>query len=274
MAESQLLPRRISHYTTIQGMMGILTSNCLWASNASFLNDRKELSHALDVAQAAIEKLTSSRAMRHWAPMLKRAVNDLNGGEIPDTYVTCFCVNDDNLSQWRGYGGNQQGISITFDRLKLSRRLKSENAKLYKVIYAKITTRDKLREALKGELADIADLKDVLGENSPEEQYNDIFGRLCSLLPKFKHLGFKDEREWRFVVQKSIKVEDLCFRAGRNRIVPYIELGKAEQLLPIISIRVGPGDDQELTALSISQLLKAKGHIGVKIDISDIPFRN
>jgi hypothetical protein len=274
MEANQTLPRTLSHYTTIPGMMGIVASKCLWASNASFLNDRTELLHALGAARTAIEKLTSSSAMSRWEPMLERVVRELEDGKIPETFVTCFCRDDDNLSQWRGYGGQEQGIGITFDRAALSARLKRERAKLYRVTYAKITTPSKVREALKGELADLADLDDVLGGGTPDQQYADLFARVSGLLPKFKHLGFRDEKEWRFVVQRSAPESAPCFRAGRGRIVPYIELGKNDERLPITSVRVGPGDDQALTAQSIRPFLAFHGYKNVKIETSDIPFRN
>lgn len=254
-------------------MIGILTGKCLWASNASFLNDRSELLHALTAARTAIEKLTSTRALDHWAPMLEKVVCELENGKIPDTYVVCFCRNDDNLSQWRGYGGGTQGISLTFDQAKLSARLQRQRAKLYRVTYARITTPSKVREALKGELADLAELNEVLGNASPEQEYKDLFQRVSGLLPKFKHLGFIDEREWRFVVQRSMSQKSLCFRSGGNRVIPYIELGKEDEPLPLVSIRVGPGRDQELTVQSLKPFLKACGYENVKITRSDIPFR-
>lgn len=270
---ADIAPDYISHYTTISGMMQIISNRCLWASNASFLNDRSELLHALDAAKTAIEKLTSTKAMKQWRPHLERVVNELTDGKIPDTFVTCFCQDSDNLSQWRGYGGREQGISITFDVEQLSQRLAAEKAKLYKVTYAKLSTPSKVRDTLKGELSELADLNDILG-STPEEDYRDVFRIVSSLLPKFKHLGFKDEREWRFVVQRPTRASRLKFRAGRNRIIPYMELGKADDPLPISMIRVGPGDDQELTAQSLRPFLKANGYEDVEITVSDVPFRS
>lgn len=33
------LTRNLYHYTNIDGLIGILGSNCLWASNVNFIND-------------------------------------------------------------------------------------------------------------------------------------------------------------------------------------------------------------------------------------------
>lgn len=266
-------PKSLSHYTSISGLMGIVKSRRLWASNASFLNDRSELLHALNAARTAIEKLSTSRTLVRWEPTLRKVVQELEDGKIPDTYVACFCGSADNLSQWRGYSGPEQGVSITFDRRRLDARLHADGAKLYKVTYAKITTATKVRDALKGEFRDIADLNN-LEDMADERSHAEVFRRVSSLLPKFKHYGFRDEREWRFVVQQPAAACELKFRAGLNRVVPYIEVGARDAHLPITSVTVGPGNDQRLTAQSLRTFLRCHGHEDVAVDLSDIPFRN
>lgn len=106
------LPTKLSHYTTLKGLQGIVESGSLWASNTSFLNDRAELIHALDASERAIGLLLSRKAQKAWAPMLREAFDELRDGRKADTFVACFCGDDDNLSQWRGYGGNIQGVSV------------------------------------------------------------------------------------------------------------------------------------------------------------------
>lgn len=252
--------------------MDIVDSGSLWASNASFLNDKAELLHALAASKHAISLLSSKKALNAWSSMLKRLSAELSDGMKTDTYVACFCGDDDNLSQWRGYGGAVQGVSITFDRPKLALRLKRDKAKLYKVTYAKFSTASKLRDALAGELSDIAELDEILGESSEAARYDDLLSRVSALLPKFKHIGFKDEREWRFVVQKNPKTSELGFRASGNKIVPYIVIGAQKVRLPIHSVRVGPGTDQDLTARGLQVFLEARGY-KVPVRISDVPFR-
>lgn len=266
------LPSTLSHYTTLQGFKGIIDSKRLWASNASFLNDRAELIHALKASRKAISMLSSKKALRAWAPMLKEVFEELSDGQKSETYVACFCGDDDNLSQWRGYGGTVQGVSITFDRDALAKRLMSDHATLYKVTYARLSTASKLRDALAGELEHIAELDELVGEVDEDAKYRNLLTRVSALLPKFKHLGFKDEREWRFVVQKKSPKDKVLFRVSANKLVPYMEIGSNTSRLPIASVRVGPGTDQALTARSLEEFLKANGY-KVKVDISEVPFR-
>lgn len=267
------LPSSISHYTTLPGLKAIIESKRLWASNASFLNDRAELIHALQASKKAIAMLSSKKALKAWAPMLEEVFDELSDGQKSNTYVACFCGDDDNLSQWRGYGGSTQGVSITFSRSALAKRLESDHATLYKVTYARLSTATKLRDALAGELADIAELDEIIGEVDEEARYRDLLRRASALLPKFKHLGFKDEREWRFVVQKKPQNSKVLFRVSANKLVPYIEIGKKAAPLPITSVRVGPGTDQELTARSLEEFMKSHGY-KIEVRISNVPFRS
>jgi hypothetical protein len=97
---------------------------------------------------------------------------------------------------------------------------------------------------------------------------------LSRLLPRFKNIGFQDEREWRFVVQQETLQDQVCFRSVANVIVPYIKLGPGEGAhLPIRSMRIGPGRDMALTKLSVEAYLKTKGYPDTKVLISNVPFR-
>lgn len=220
----------------------------------------------------AISLLSSKRTLAAYAPLLERVFGELSKGRRSDTFVSCFCKDDDNLSQWRGYGGTVQGISITFDRQQLTQRLTEDGAALYKVTYTKLSTARRLRDALAGEVSRFADLDDLVGHGSEDQRFKDLMSRASALLPKFKHLGFKDEREWRYVVQDQPGGDRVRFRPAGNKLVPYIVIGDRQSPLPILSVRIGPGTDQELTARSVSEFLRANGY-SVEVEVSDVPFR-
>lgn len=266
------VPGTLSHYTTIGGFTGILGKDTFRASNVSFLNDRRELLHALEAVQGAIKQLSKHTNFLAWEAVIRKVVAQLENGKIPDTYAICFCRDDDNLSQWRGYGGNVQGVCLTFKKEPLRRAFRELDARLYEVAYSNKSTIAKLRDALGDELEDIAELDEIVGFSGEKEKYAEMFKRISLLLPKFKHLGFKDEREWRAVVQRQIDATELKFRPSGNKIVPYIEL-KFEKKLPLTSVRVGPGHDQELTIQSLNVFLKSRGYPDVEIKKSEVPFR-
>lgn len=91
------------HYTTVEGLIGMLTRHELWASSVSFMNDPQEDRYAMDVMDKAFELLprslgTSARS-RH---------DDLRSRDqwrgYSDRFVACACRNGDLLEMWRSYG--------------------------------------------------------------------------------------------------------------------------------------------------------------------------
>lgn len=269
---SNSLPDSLSHYTTIDGFIGIIESKNLWTSNTSFLNDRKELVHGLEGAELAIGKFKSglNPVLRK---ILPKVIQEIKGGSLPATYVTCFCEKHDLLSQWRGYGGSQQGISIQFSREMLEKGFLKEKAKLVKVIYSDLSTASKVRDALAEEIKDLLEWEATLGGQSDEERKDGVFQIVSKLLPRFKHLGFLDEREWRFVVQRPVDVGDLQFRAKGAVIAPYINLSVEGAKLPMQSVTVGPGREMDLTQASVRMFLDRRGYEHVPVKLSRVPFR-
>jgi hypothetical protein len=267
------IPDYLTHYTTIQGFMGIVDSKGFWASNASFLNDRKELVHGLEGAERALFKLKGllDPSLRR---LLSTVIQEIKDGLLPATYVTCFCARDDLLSQWRGYGGSEQGISIQFSREALERRLTRQKARLTKVIYSDLSTETKVRTALAEEMKDLLDWEKVLGGQSEDERKNSVFDIVSKLLPRFKHLGFQDEREWRFVVQRPVAASDLLFRPKGSVIAPYIVLNSGRLKLPMQSVTIGPGREMELTQASVRLFLDQRGYEHVPVKVSRVPFRS
>jgi len=99
----------IYHYTTISGLIGIVTHCELWASDSQFLNDGTELSYASNIFFAEVQKL-------NLALVEDGGGYSLAGSSLEEfrMFITCFCEDRDLLSQWRGYGADQ-GYALGFD---------------------------------------------------------------------------------------------------------------------------------------------------------------
>src|SRR5579872_521596 len=102
------------HYTDAAGLLGILESQRLWATNAAYLNDPTELLHARAVYKGWLEARTEQGIARELLDNVK--VIDLMLEHIFHVFVACFCRNGDLLSQWRGYGSGGRGFAIGLDR--------------------------------------------------------------------------------------------------------------------------------------------------------------
>src|SRR5215216_3035907 len=98
----------IYHYTTIPGLIGIVTHCELWASDCQFLNDGSELSYARDIFFAELQKLGTPRIEEEGYVPPGRSLQNFR------MFITCFCEDGDLLSQWRGYGADQ-GYALGFD---------------------------------------------------------------------------------------------------------------------------------------------------------------
>lgn len=136
-------PAPLYHYTTGQGLLGLLQGGRLWATNAHFLNDPSEIQYGTRLVQEELE----SALRQHKADVktmegegfLKRLISEffVASYKVPEIqkwskealrvfetqgepYITCFCPKGDLLSQWRGYGSSGCGYAVGFDSAKLA----------------------------------------------------------------------------------------------------------------------------------------------------------
>jgi hypothetical protein len=258
----------LGHYTDLAGLVGILESGQLWASNVAYLNDREELLHGIKCAKRALDQILKDRKLVEWRDAIRDAVNDIEEGRLPNTYAVCFCEKSDLLSQWRGYGGGEQGVCLVFDRPRLEALRKGRRSFLAPVQYGLVSGKTHLRAGLRKRLLSIA--AEGLTAMDEGEKRETVFEILSELIPRFKHKGFQAELEWRLVVQHAT-LRDACFRPKRNVVVPYIELGDGSPL-PVKYVRVGPGHDTKLTERSVRQFLEAREY-DVMVTVSRVPFR-
>src|SRR4051812_23751258 len=107
-AISRTLSRRkpsgtLYHYTTQSGLIGIIRSRELWATDSQYLNDVKEYAHAFDLAGAVISRRLSLATDHATVRVLKDMKLGLQNAPVPDVYVCSFSEERDSLSQWRAY---------------------------------------------------------------------------------------------------------------------------------------------------------------------------
>ena len=140
MAVSRMnLKDAVFHYTSAEGLFGILSSGQLWSTAHVATNDESEFTYGQGVLASTLEDSRAAGDMNervdaalpaldlHFDDAAARFEEDL--GFVMDhfvtAYVTSFCrvrsekdYLDGLLSQWRGYGGTA-GYAIEFSRSKL-----------------------------------------------------------------------------------------------------------------------------------------------------------
>ena len=111
----------VYHYTDLNGMQGIVSANDLWLTHSRFSNDEEEMTlgqrRAREAVIAARQRPTRST---EWARYLERVEALLQQPAGQGVYISCFCRQDNLLSQWRTYGANGVGVSLKLNPAKFS----------------------------------------------------------------------------------------------------------------------------------------------------------
>lgn len=270
-------PESLYHYTTAQGLLGILESGRLWASNSRFMNDPSEIVYATQlfrrVALAEIDAF-NARFKVKGVELLRMLITSWlqEYEENARVYVSCFCKSGDLLSQWRGYGAYGGGYAIGFDGKHVGESKLTQppqGAYLRKVIYDPELQERLVREQVRAvreinAIGNLAGIFDVLGLN--------LFSWFFSeSLNCFKDPAYAQEEEWRAICFGRDGPKVLFqpkWRTNSGRLVPYTELDLTSssdahkgKLLPIKDIWYGPTLNPVTTERALRLLLESCGYL-------------
>lgn len=275
----------LCHYTNLYGFQGIIQSNVLWATHNMFLNDKTEFLHGIECASKAAASLESNIMDPGWQEYVKDYIKFKDQFNASNAYSLSFCKDDsDKLSQWRGYGGNQQGVCLVFDKDELINHLNTTNIVSFQaegrffemakylfshdsVEYVNPEESDVFKKAMEEVWSNTNSLVPNIGiENTAIPFILDL------LVSYFKHPGFKEENEFRIVVHKLHTDELLKFRVGSSSLIPYIEVGDREKKLPFKKIVLGPSKDPDLLYKSVKMFLN-KNNLKCEVDFTKVPYK-
>jgi hypothetical protein len=111
------------------------------------------------------------------------------------------------------------------------------------------------------------------GQPIPEPEEN-LYESLLNCMVFLKHQGFKEEKEYRFCIFSFSKEQQLGrirIRTKGGTLIPYMELFKGSDNLPIKAICVGPHPAKEGEP-SLKAYLGSIGLDNVEVFCSDIPY--
>ena len=282
---SEPIKEHIYHYTNIEGLYGILSANCLWASNINYINDSTEYRYGIgllnDVLDSIIDKLQDDTLKKYL-----RNIEGVMDCKRQKTYCISFCEYKDSLSQWRGYTGGTNGVSIGFSNQEFAVR-HNEGTIYYveplKVIYGKPKGRAVLKELIMKMDEFLISEHFYITETQDEKAraVKDLFGVLCGYLALLKDWGFREEKEWRIAITEEGDFSgEVDFRLRGNILLPYICLNALNNkninndgMLPVSEIVVSPSGQEDLMKSSIEFFLKQKQIHTIAVNKSRIPFR-
>jgi len=223
----QPIPRMLYHYTNSAGLLGILNSGTIWASDLAYLNDASEMQYAVTMVSDIYDEVIEEKDNDIVTELLRRAtLNEAPLDASSGFYSTCFCTDDDLLSQWRAYGEGFDGYSIAFDAYKFC----NPAVRLRKVIYDPLIQRTLIRSFL-GQIVDYF-LEQCAQKTISELDADRVMPAFSAFLRdhmkdfiySFKHPSFHVEKEWRIIADFSrhTHLGQVDFRNNNGRFIPYL----------------------------------------------------
>lgn len=248
------------HYTSQPGLIGIIRSELIWATNIKFLNDEHEFQDALNLIEEIITKARITpdhhdyEVYKTFIDRINKKLKTLDNFTTESIFTFSLSQETDLLSQWRGYCAQNNGYCIVFDLDKLFEKIQTafESVHLVQCVYERENKEKKLRELLNKYWAKYLPLKDDKKKRTTIESFADEAMLLAS---HFKHPSFSEEKEKRIVVfSENVPDGDHKFREGRFSIIPYIELPAPRGLIK--KIVIGPNSNKHLSKRALEMFLE------------------
>jgi hypothetical protein len=277
------LPVELWHYTDANGLIGILKTGQIWATQVTCLNDTLEQRHFGDLVHDAVKAHRKQNIDPLLEPLFRVADEALESRDFTATgqFVACFSEAEDDLGQWRGYGGGECGYAIGFQSQGILDVLKRRpSALLLPMGYAdsihSFVVTDVMRWA---EIYFRQGLSRALPDPWAREFVTAFANELSIIAAVVKHPKFSGEAERRIAtLLQDGEHNQLVFRQKRTLLARHLPLDLAAETdgvrrLPITRIYVGPGSAQKVSKISVGDLLVQSGYVGIPVELSKVPYR-
>lgn len=280
------------HYTDARGLLGIIETRALWATDFRYLNDGKELLYPYEPLLHELEgyefPLLAAVKSRLDQICMGRAADPTGG-----VFVACLSATRDEPGQWLRLGGAGGGYALRLDVEMLSATS----------LYPATSQHGRLRMRLRTGPREVGygdDLRDseierlaglLAGAPAPGSEIvpPELAAAVLDDLALIKHDAFGAEREYRLVVhalertalrhnsqtiaQAVTATADVRLRATDSGLLaPYVAIGFDPQAL--IEVLIGPTAMPQLQQASVEKLLVYCGFGHTRVTASQIPYRS
>lgn len=294
--------RNLYHYTSPEGLIGILGNNKLWFTESGCLNDESEGKYIYSLIQNCIEtnltfNIDFSEEVRKQIIENRTIINDsknnvaneevtkMHEDEKSKYFICSFSLDKDALPLWNYYTKTPTsiGYNISFSSSKLNKSVERglnggfNNRYFYKVIYDEKVQNSIIMEALE------------IGNRLWTKHEDDLYrGDLIFWLKEFfelikfgfKHPAFESEKEVIMILRmSSSKFEELIvynsnlsyneikIRTIKGVFVPYVEMRYDKSAMN--GIMVSPTVKDVMPVESLNLLLKKYSYTDCNIEKSD-----
>lgn len=247
----------------------------MWATHYAFQNDPTECQLFFEGLKAGVLDYTKKNNI---------ALNDKEKEltQHPQYNLNIFTISfskqEDDLTMWRGYGQNGDGISLGFDFSKLPSTLPMYGADCKERKYWSESEPTYLLydEIKKCEYVDTNNIK--IAEEACNKTLKNIFNKdewtnvkqaiiNNAYAPIYKNKKYEAEGEYR-IIKHQIMPQ---YRLADNKLVPYIKINIPIECLK--RIIVGPCQSSSEVVMRIKSFLWTKC-FDTEVIISAIPYRN
>lgn len=285
MGEVQCENIDLYHYTTLEGLMGIVNNRTIRLTDYRFLNDPVDLIYGLDKVDSELSKYEEEKVALHKQHIanIKEGIGErfvtlgqdsdgyyISQRQIDNSaryYVLSMTHQSDNLQMWQAYG-------------KYGCRLKLNSQALFKFFYE---FRDKyffagIRNIHRGDIdygGELlsAKLDFIMKISNMFMAYDEV----CALSALIKKADFKYEDEYRIFVYFYDKMFDgdtrKVFMLKEQTIVPQLEISNfpIEEILE--DVIISPFNNSDCAELGLKEFLSYKLERDIPIAKSSIKFR-
>jgi hypothetical protein len=292
--QGQLPPRQtgLHHYTTLETTQKILESDNIRLSHAEYSNDQREMEEAKRVITACLSASTLPAGFI-------AAVTAGFANAAPHLDANIFCMSTgspDILSQWRAYGQDGRGATITLAFSHLADyTYHLPGLRINPVFYDPM-----IQRSLVDSILAAGNVRHAGGDPTAVDA---TIAALVFTTPLMKDVGFAEEQEWRliFMPPSGAPQPTLKFYPRRDFLAPYVELQdlwfkvrpalleidelrrhipinkrmlpSGNPLIPATDIIVGPSGHQPLNERTMSKVLAQCGRT-CNLGKSTIPYRS
>jgi Protein of unknown function (DUF2971) len=276
------LPPELWHYTNANGLIAIIKTGTLYATQITCLNDNLEQRYFGDLVHEAVIA-RRAQGLDDRLRVLSNLANEALSIRDFSTawhFVTCFSEAEDDLGQWRGYGGGECGYCIGFDSSRLLEGLARRPGTLlvpmlYDLNKQKLFVQDVVRTGEQYFLQGID-----RGNTDLSRWAFELFTTLSIELDIFasatKHPSFSSEKERRIVTAiRQDELKQIEFSQKRTLLARHLPINWTgdDGRLPISRLFVGPAPAQAVTRVSVDCLLKKHDYVNIPVELSRVPYR-
>ena len=269
----------IYHYTSPNGLKGIIEDGAIWFSDMRFLNDSSELTY---IYKLAFKVVTESPIYTDLQDIIRNICNyiytsgcySVNNEEIIplDTfYLASFSKDPDNLNLWNYYTKSKDslGYNICIDT-KNSLLFSSSQEFIYGEVIYKTSEQEELLKRCFEKYISFINQNDYTKYNGIIQE--SIIRTLEIYNLFFKPEAYEAEKEYRFVIWNYNGQQNLNYRINSGIFIPYIPVELKKDAIK--SICISPSKEQELAKTGLeSFIMQHDKFMTAEIKKSKIPKR-